>query len=62
MYKIRSKILSHLKSFTSIVSVKNVSTWSPLATAFNSPPSKKINFTQNETVSGYLKYAKISQL
>ncbi|TMW41274.1 hypothetical protein DOY81_013646, partial [Sarcophaga bullata] len=27
---------------------KGVSTWTPLATAFNSPPYKKINFTRNE--------------
>lgn len=31
---------------------RDVSTWStPLATAFNSPPYKKINFTRNESVS-----------
>lgn len=29
---------------------KGVSTWTPLATAFNSPPYKKINFTRNEAV------------
>lgn len=29
---------------------KYVSTWTPLATAFNSPPYKKINFTRNEAV------------
>uniref|UniRef100_T1P7J4 Peptidase family M3 n=1 Tax=Musca domestica TaxID=7370 RepID=T1P7J4_MUSDO len=27
---------------------KSVTTWTPLATAFNSPPYKKINFTRNE--------------
>lgn len=29
---------------------KSVTTWTPLATAFNSPPYKKINFTRNEAV------------
>lgn len=30
---------------------KLVSTWSPLATAFNAPPAKRLNFTRDDVVS-----------
>lgn len=30
---------------------KQLSTWSPLGTAFNAPPTKRINITRNDVVS-----------
>lgn len=48
MYKFTRNVknISHI-----ITKTKNVSTWSPLATAFNTRPIQKINFTRETTVS-----------
>lgn len=44
-------MLRRMQHFSKNVLLKRrVSTWSPLTTAFNTRPEKRINFTKNEVV------------
>lgn len=54
------KHLGNLKKSAGLKSIfyKNVTTWSPLATAFNTRPIKKMNFTREDCVNNEIIFVK----